>query len=163
MRSLTILMLALATAGIASAQSCPPTDGSVADAPEASVLHGTLVYHDDLRQWLGFKLDRPACRETEIELVFSNSAGWREAKSFRGCGLTIRGKLYEGVTGYYSTEVAIEDAALKPDPSCHPFPVEPDPALVPIPANVKSFHVSISTDYRGIGHVHIQVWVRTGR
>lgn len=116
-----------------------------------------MVYHDDLRRWLGLKLDKPACGQREIQLVFSDAAAWRKAETLRGCLLTVTGKIFDSPTGYYSASLAMSDSTLHADSSCHPFPVKPDLSTSPIPPSVRLYHVSITVDYRGKGHVGVHV------
>lgn len=160
MRTLIAFAAALLATVTVNAQTCPPQDQQhgLEEAATPSVLHGTLVLHDELRQWLGIELDPPACGQKEVELVYSKVEDWRNAETLRGCTLTATGKLYDSPTGYYSADVAISDAILKPDPSCHAFPVKPDPHAVPIPPSVAAYQVSISVDYRGKGHIDVRVW-----
>lgn len=158
MRSLIVLIVVLFAAITIDAQSCPKENThGLGEAPEPSVLHGTLLYHDELRQWLGLGLDHAACGQTEVQLIFNDSNKWRHAESLRECAVTVSGKLYIGPTGYYSAEMAISDPELKPDPSCRPLPLKPDPAAVPISTDLKEFHASIAVDYRGKGHVEVKV------
>jgi hypothetical protein len=159
MRTLMVLAAALLVTVTVKAQTCPPQDQEhgLAEASRPSVLHGTLLVHDELRQWLGIKLDRPACGQKEVELVYSKAEGWRKAEALRGCTLTATGKLYDSPTGYYSADIAISDPILKPDPSCHAFPVKPDPYAVPIPPGVTEYQVSITVDYRSKGHIDVRV------
>jgi hypothetical protein len=114
----------LATA--ANAQSCP--NAGAGEAPGVSVLHGKVILHDELRTWLGLNLDQRACGEEEIELELHEPETRRHVEGLRGCSVTITGKLYTGETGYYSTNLAMSVENLKPDASCHPVPVMPDPA-----------------------------------
>lgn len=158
MRTFVGLAIIFLAAVSTQAQTCPPQNSDNPDTPGPSVaLHGTLVYHDDLRQWLALRVDHPTCGEGEVELVFSNFSAWRRAQSLRGCAVTAKGTLYESPTGYYSAKFAIE-ATLKPDPSCRPFPLRPDLSTVPIPTTVKIFRASIVVDYHGKGHVGVEVW-----
>jgi len=153
-----VLSLLLFSASEAFAQTCPKQDSrGPHDATEPSVLHGTLVYHDELRTWLGLKLDRPACGETEIELLFDTSDAWRKADSLRNCGVTATGKLYLGDTAYYSVPMAIADPQLSPDDWCRPSPVEPDPSKAPVPPQLHTYYVSITIDTRGKGHTAARV------
>ncbi|SRR6266849_2115384 len=162
MRPLVILLAALLLSVAASAQNCPMSDArGPAEASAASTLHGTLILHDELRKWLGLKLDLPTCGQDEIQLVFPDAKALRSAESFRGCAVSATGKLFDTPTGYYSAEIAISDPLLKPDSSCHPLPVEPDPSAAPIPTGLKSFRASITVDYRGKGHVEVRVWRST--
>lgn len=159
MRALVVLSIVFFAASATYSQSCPKSDARApGEAQGASALHGTLTYHDELRQWLGIKLDSPACGETEIQLVFSNAAAWRRARSLQQCKMTVRGKLYESPTGYYSAHLAISNPELKPDPSCRPFPIKPDPTTAPIPTDLEIFHASITVDYRDKGHVDVNIW-----
>ncbi len=158
MRPLVLLLLTLLQSLAASTQNCPMSDARPAQASVASTLHGTLKLHDELRQWLGLTLEKPACGQDEIQLVFSDDKALRSAESFRGCAVSATGKLFESPTGYFSAVIAISDPALKPDPSCRPFPVEPDSTTALIPVSLKSFRASITVDYRGKGHVEVRVW-----
>jgi len=143
----------------ASAQNCPVRDErGPAEASTASTLHGTILLHDELRQWLGLKLEQPACGQAEIQLVFSDIKAMRSAETLRGCTASATGNLFDSPTGYYSAEIAISNPKLKTDSSCHPFPVKPDLSIAPIPSNLKSFRASITVDYRGKGHVDVRVW-----
>ena len=158
-RPLAILFLSVFPVLAASAQNCPVrNERGPAEASVDSTVHGTIVLHDELRQWLGLKLDQPACAQFEVQLVFSDVKAQRSAETLRGCAVSATGKLFDSPTGYYSAEIAISNPALKPDPSCHPFPVKPDQSTAPIPASLKSFRASITVDYRGKGHVDVRVW-----
>jgi hypothetical protein len=159
MRPLAILLLSLFPFLAASAQNCPVRDKrGPGEASAPSTLQGILVVHDDLRQWLGLRLEQPACGEAEIQLVFSDAKALRNAESFRGCSVSATGKLFDVPTGYYSAEIAVSDPSLQPDSSCHPLPVGPDPNAAPIPASLRSFRASITVDYRGKGHIEVRVW-----
>jgi hypothetical protein len=95
---------------VASGQNCPPTHvEGLSEASAPSTLHGTLVFRDELRQWLGLRLEQAACGETDIQLIFSDSKAWRGAESFRGCTISATGKLFDSLTGDYSAETAMAD------------------------------------------------------
>jgi hypothetical protein len=156
-----LVSLVVAVFGVVSAhaQSCPNDDPNSLEAPGISVLRGTLIYHDELRQWLGLRLDRPVCGETEeVQLVFTKAEDSRRAESLRDCEVKATGILYNSPTGYYSAEMAVSEPRLEPDASCNPHPVRPDPEATPIPPDIKTFHGSIVVDYRGKGHVDVKVW-----
>jgi hypothetical protein len=156
---LAVVVAVLSCASIsASCQSCPSGNENFGFAHDVSTLHGTLIYHDELRQWLGVKLDQPACGESEIQLVIMDHDAQRHAKTLRGCGVTVTGKLYLSPTGYYSANLAIEDNRPQPDRACQPFPLESDTSLAHVPPYVSSYHVSVTVDYRGKGHVDVAVW-----
>lgn len=156
---IAFLLAGLLVACVAvTAQSCPARDSQGPfEAPSPSTLHGTLLVHNDLRDWIGLKLDRPACGESEIELVFQNGDGFRGAETYNGCALTAIGKLFDSPTGYYSANIAISDPDLKPDPSCHPSALTPDPSESPMPPAVTRYRASIVVDYRGRGRVTVEV------
>lgn len=139
----------------AEAQTCPT---GFEEASAASTLHGILTYHDELREWLGLKLDKPTCGEDEIELVFLEPKHWREAEARRECAVTVIGRLFYSPTGYYSADMAVTDPMVAPDVNCRPFPVKPDPSLAPRKANVATFVAEIVVDYRGKGRVRVRVW-----
>ncbi len=128
------------------------------EASDVSILHGKLVHHDELRQWLGLKMDNPACGENEVQLVFSDPKAWRRADSLRECRITVNGKLYYSPTSYYSTNMAISDGTVKPDTSCRPLPIEPDLSAADIAPAPHAYNVSITVDYRGKGRVEVKVW-----
>jgi len=138
------------------AQSCPPADQR-SDGAESSTLHGTLVHFDELREWLGVKLDQSACGEKVVQLVFTGQRA-REVDAYRGCEVTVTGKLYEPATGYYSARLAMQNADVKAAPSCHPQAVQPDPSKVAVPADLTSYEASITVDYRGKGRVAAKAW-----
>jgi len=159
MRPFVLLVFPLFLGSVASGQNCPLTqERGPGEASAPSTLRGTLVFHDELRQWLGLQLEQQACGEADVQLIFSDAKAWRIAESFRGCAISATAKLFDSPTGYYSAQIAMADPELKPDPSCHPFPIRPDPTSAPIPKDVKSFRASITVDYRGKGHVAVQVW-----
>ena len=143
----------------ASAQTCPAKDGpDVGSAAKPSELRGTLRYHDELREWLGIQFDQPVCGQKEIQIIFTTSDDWRMAKADRGCVVTIIGELYDSPTGYYSTDMAMQDPKLKLDSSCRPFPIDPDLDAVAMAPGTKTYHASITVDYRGKGHIDVKVW-----
>jgi hypothetical protein len=156
-RAIPLLFTLLST--LLLAQTCPTAADSEQgrDASRSSLLHGQMAYHDDLRQWLGLKLDKRACGQGEIQLVFADATAWRKAEALRGCSLTVDGKIFDSPTGYYSAKLAMSDPMLHTDSSCHPFPVKPDLSTAPIPPSVRLYQVSITVDYRGKGHVGIHV------
>jgi len=148
----------MALPALAQEPSCPNYDKyKDLDAPKPSVLHGTIQFHDEIRQWLGLKLDKPACNESDIQLVTMKSDGYRQMKTFVGCAVSVTGMLFQGATGYYSADLAI-DPKIKPDAGCHRAGLEPDPATVSIPAKLRQYKVSITVDYRGKGHVDRRAW-----
>jgi hypothetical protein len=156
MRFLIVAMIVAWMPIVVRAQSCPQ-DNHLGDAAESSTLHGTLVHFDELREWLGVKLDHPACGEEIVGLVFTVRRA-REVDAYRGCEVTVTGKLYEPATGYYSARLAMQNADVKAAPSCHPQAVQPDPLKVAVPADLTSYQVSIVVDFRGKGHTEATVW-----
>jgi hypothetical protein len=156
MRAILGFAAILYLASTASAQSCP--DANTGVAAKSSVLQGALTYHDELRSWLGLRLDHPECGENEVELILAKPEEQRRAKALQGCGVTATGELYYGETGYYSAKLAISIESLKPDASCRPRPLEPDPAKANVPADLRSYQASITVDYRGKGRVTVEVW-----
>jgi len=155
---LAFMVFLLLTASAAWAQSCPRDNDDNPDvAAAASTLRGKVVLHHELRTWLGLKLDGPACGETELELTFDSSAKWRHAESLRNCRVTATGVIFDGLTGYYSTLYAIQNAVIQPEEFCHPYPISPDPARFTVPNSLRRYRVSIKIDTRGRGHTDVQV------
>ena len=103
-------------------------------------------------------LDKPACGEDEMQLVFLEPKHWREADALRECNVTVIGTLFYSPTGYYSADMAVTDAMVAPDVSCKPFPVKYDPSLAPRKANITIFVAEIAVDYRNKGRVRVRVW-----
>jgi len=135
------------------AQVCPSEHG---DATAPSTLHGKIMYHDELRQWIGLKLDRPACDQSEIQLVFvtgDETLAWRKAKSLSGCQATVEGMIVESLTGYYSTDLNIADPKINVDPGCTPKPLEPDLYQVTVPKTVNKYNAEMKVDLRGKGRL----------
>ncbi len=136
------------------AQVCP-SEG-LTTAKTSSTLHGKLISHEDLRQWLELKLDQQACGWGSVQ-VNSGLIDLKEMHRFRDCGITITGNLFKPMTGYYSLGLAVDVDKIRPDDDCKPHPVQPDLSKYPIPATVKSYMVTIRVDYRDGGHIDVKV------
>jgi hypothetical protein len=147
--TLAVLCLLAAFSGLfASAQSCPPTDGTSLNANAASTLHGAVRYHDGTRPWLGFVPDKPTCGAKEIELAFGNSAAFRQAKRMRNCRVTVRGIISASPTVYYATDFNFSNPKMIADPGCHFLPPERPFRQEEIPASVRAYRATIYTDVR---------------
>ncbi|HEY2460989.1 MAG TPA: hypothetical protein VGI16_09280 [Candidatus Acidoferrum sp.] len=158
MRILIFFAMVLSAATASTAQICPASNESNSGkAPKAAIIRGRLRFHDDLRHWLGIELNRPLCGKTEIQIAFSKGDQWKRAKTLRGCTITATGKLYDSPTGYYSADLAIFDPIIKADSSCHPLPLEAGPRAHPSEIPHGPYQTSISIDYRGKGHVDVNV------
>ena len=154
---IAVMALLFATCTPARAQSCPDP-GTWQQASSASTLHGRIAYHDELREWLGLKLDKSACGQDEIQLTFSEDKDWRQAEALRECEVTVIGTLFYSPTGYYSADMALADPVVAPNVTCAAHPVKSDPSLAPRKAGISTFMAEISVDYRSKGHVRVQVW-----
>jgi hypothetical protein len=144
-----LLALALLGPGTLFAQSCPPSDGKSMDAPQPSVLHGTIKYHPVTRPWMGLVLPQPVCGASEIELAFSTSEMWRHTKQMNRCPVTIKGMITESPTAYYSADLNIFNGTITPDPNCKVLPTDPDYSKMSIPDSIKSYEVTVFIDIRG--------------
>lgn len=142
----SLILAALTVRGV-FAQSCPPADGKNPDAPQPSVLHGTVKYHPGTRPWLGLVLQKPACGASEIQLAFSGD-GWSRAKQLDHCWVTVKGVISESLTAYYSADLNIFDAVITPDPNCKLLPPDPDYSKINIPNSITSYEVTVFTDIR---------------
>jgi hypothetical protein len=136
------------------AQACPSEDESGPGIP--STLHGKLLYHEDLRTWHEIKLSQKVCNWESIQVI-STKLDWNYVHRFRGCAVTITGRLFTPVTGYYSLGLAMDAGKIQPDDDCKPFPIQPDLSKVPIPKTVQQYIVTISVDYRNGGHIDVKV------
>ena len=67
------------------------------------------------------------------------------------------GKVYEGLTGYYSAPFAIQNPEIKPGSLCRPAPTEPDLYAQPITPGFDAWRATISVDYRGKGQINVRV------
>jgi hypothetical protein len=144
------ILLILATLGSCAlfAQSCPSSDGKSFDAPQLSVLHGTIKYHPGTRPWLGLVLEKPVCGASEIELAFGRRDGWSRAKQMDHCSVTVKGVISESVTVYYSADLNIFNPVITADSDCRLLPADPDYEKMTIPDSVKSYEVTVFTDIR---------------
>jgi hypothetical protein len=148
---LALFLLPIAVTG----QSCP--QGDAGEAVQPSTLRGTIAYHNDLRGWIGLKLQEPACGQHELQLVFFDGDQFRLVKALSGCKVTATGKIYEGLTGYYSAHFAIQNPEIKPDSLCRSSAVEPDLYAQPIAPGVNAWRATITVDYRGKGQINVNV------
>ena len=126
-----LLIFATLGTGTLFAQSCPSSDAKDIDAPQASVLHGTIKFHPGTRPWLGLVLPKPACGASEIELAFKD--GEFRAKQMDHCSVTVKGVISASPTIYYSTDLNIFDPVITPDPACKLLPPDPDYTKSPSP------------------------------
>jgi hypothetical protein len=156
-----LLILAALSSRILSAQYCPPSDGKSIDAPQPSVLHGTIKLHPGTRPWLGLVLAKPACGASEIELAFSD--GVSHARQMDHCSVTVKGVISESPTIYYSADLNIFNPVITPDPGCKLFPPDPDYSKVTIPSSIKSYEVTVFRDIRGNKPVRGEVVSSSGR
>ncbi|HXB62795.1 MAG TPA: hypothetical protein VNU94_08110 [Acidobacteriaceae bacterium] len=139
MRAIWILIFLTLGMQTLSAQNCPADSGELTTP---SSLQGTIAYHHELRDWIGLKLQQPACGQNEIQLTFSDTAGYKHAETLRGCSVAVTGSLDESPTGYYSTDFFIVDSYIEPAPNCQPQPPIVYPSASKIPASIKSYSVT---------------------
>jgi hypothetical protein len=142
-----LLIFATLGTGTLFAQSCPSSDAKDIDAPQASVLHGTIKFHPGTRPWLGLVLPKPACGASEIELAFKD--GEFRAKQMDHCSVTVKGVISASPTIYYSTDLNIFDPVITPDPACKLLPPDPDYTKITIPDSIKAYKATVFTDIRG--------------
>ena len=131
--ALFIVAFILISAHSTHAQSCPLENPHGPSIPSSTrTLTGTIVYHDDLRQWLGIRLDSPVCGQSEIELYASGKmdtqreSNQRRLETLRGCKAKVTGTLDLAPTGYYSTDIFQSVDKAWPDSSCAPQAPLPD-------------------------------------
>jgi hypothetical protein len=132
----------------AFSQRCPPENGHDIDAQTPASLHGTIYFHNVTRGWVSVVPDHPVCSEKEIELVFRRSEDWSRAKSLQGCTVTVKGKISDSITAYYSTQLNFFDPAVVPDVSCKPRAIDPDPTKTPLPRDLQSYRAIVYIDVK---------------
>ncbi len=142
-----LITLAMLGAGTLFAQSCPPSDAKDNDAPQASVMHGTIKFHPGTRPWLGLVLPKPACGASEIELAFKD--GEFRAKQMDHCAVTVKGVIGASPTIYYSTDLNIFGPVITPDPGCHLLPPDPDYTRMTIPDSISSYKATVFAEILG--------------
>ncbi len=159
--ALFVILLSLATA--ARAQDCPRDNpnGPPFDSV-ARTLTGKVIFHDDLRGWLGLKLAAPVCGSKEIQLLPADLDTRKPPIDiYRGCNVTTQGTLGIPTTGYYSAEIYQIVGKIAPSPGCILRPPFPDYSKAKPSPSVRSYRVSMRIDY-GTGHDHPAVVVRSG-
>src|ERR1700722_4873803 len=122
-----VLLILLFASSHIFAQDCPKAtpDGPLLDSAPRK-LTGKVVFHNDLRQWLSLELDAPVCGSKQIQLVEFDEGDSHSFEVFRGCRVTVSGKLGIPGTGYYSAELYQEVTEIQPGADCVRQPAFPD-------------------------------------
>jgi hypothetical protein len=155
------LLLLLALAGpVCAAQSCPEDVASDKEPPP-STLTGTIHHYRQLREWIGLDLDKAACGEKTIQLIFVVTHADR-AESLDGCSARVKGSIYESPTGYYSANLAISDPVIDPSPDCRAKPV-PATKATPPPADLRSYAYSVVVNIPGNVPITGSAWRTDGK
>jgi hypothetical protein len=131
-----------------AAQDCPrenPAGPSIDSMPRTLV--GTIVFHDDMRQWLSIDLDAPVCGQNRIEIFDVDYQHPRQLEVFRGCRVTTRGVLGIPSTGYYSTDVFQTVDQIEPTASCVRQPAFPDYEKMKPVRGIYTYQVSMWFNY----------------
>jgi len=144
-----IFFLALLGPAVLFAQSCPTSNGKSVDAPQPSILEGTIKYHPGTRPWIRLVLSKRACGTSEIELAFGEGDAWSQAKQMDHCWATVKGVVSESPTVYYSVDLNIFNPEITPDPGCKLAAPDPDYSKMGIPESIKTYEVTVFTDIRG--------------
>jgi hypothetical protein len=151
MRVVLFFAVLILAASTSTAQDCPRSDpkGPLIDSA-VRTLTGKVVFHNDLRGWLSLELQNPVCGEGIVQLVqLDAQKDEASLEVFRGCTVTITGKLGLSGTLYYSAEIYQEVDSIKPAGDCKRQPAFPDFSKVrPDPA-VRSYSVKLWFDYYG--------------
>ena len=109
----------------ARAQECPQrsaTGATVASA--ARMIEGSLIYHDDIRQWFELRLNQPQCGQSSIQLVALKGT-WIALEVLRGCRVKSTGPIDFSGTGYFSLDTWQNVERIEPLGPCTrqlPFP-----------------------------------------
>jgi len=165
---LVFTVLSLLAIPLANAQLCPQENAKgPSKASVSRTLSGTVVYHDEIRQWFGLKLDAPVCGEREIQLLQGGGAfevdgsNAHSIETFRGCRVIVDGPLGIPGTGYYSADLYQDVEKINPEKGCVLEPPLPDFSKATPDKSVRSYQVSMRLDYSARGG-HIDVTVKAG-
>jgi len=167
MRAVLLLMGVFSLVGLGWGQDCPhesSTGPTVESVPRT--LSGVLVYHNEIRQWLGLKLDEPICGVTEVQVFSGSGSNYDDGlekllEQERGCRVWLTGPLGIPMTGYYSAEVYQVVSKLEPLPGCIKQPPLPDYSKLKPGASVRSYTVMMMVNYAGRGG-RVSAIVRSG-
>ncbi|MBT9331276.1 hypothetical protein [Paracidobacterium acidisoli] len=143
------------------AQSCPSQNNDAA-APGTSTLNGVIRVHHELRDWIAVELTQPACGEKSIQLTFDTASASEHAASLDGCHATVRGSIDSSPTGYYSANLFIANAAIRPAAGCRPKPVRAKPPAA-APSNLRSYQVSVTIDIAKNAPLQGRAWRTDGQ
>lgn len=153
MRALLIVVLLASLAGFTSqAQDCPRNDpnGPFVDSIPRT-LHGRVVFHNDLRQWLSLELDKPVCGERTVQILMldKNSDSTGHLETFRGCRVKATGPLGLAGTLYYSADIYQTLEKIEPDPDCVRQTALPDYSKSRPARGIRSYQVKLWFDFYG--------------
>jgi len=148
-------------ASAVSAQACPTEDNNGVEPLHPVTLHGRIIYHDALRQWFGFRPDKPICGQTEVQIsanpgqiVRLSNGRHARMEELRNCMASVTGPLFITPTGYYSSALEQVLGYIHPDRSCVRQSRFPDPShAIPDP-RIRSYHVTYAVSHRGEGSIH---------
>jgi hypothetical protein len=135
------------TAAPAFAQQCPrPGATGPSVASEVRTLEGTLVFHDDIRQWFELKLDQPQCGQTSIQLV-RREGDWTPVEVLRGCRVRSQGQIDFSYTGYYSLDTYQDVDQIETVSSCAPKLPFPDYSKAKPDKSISEYRVDMHINY----------------
>jgi hypothetical protein len=169
MRFAVLTILLIAISGAALAQPCPvkrqpKRTGSGYDsglAPSApQTISGTIIYHENLRNWLSLRPEAPVCGQPEFELWISGVSFdvqniRKRIERSRGCKTTVTGRLSFETNKQYATAIVLEVGKLAPDPSCTLKPELPDNAQLKPKTSIRKYEVQMTVSLIGNGSVHV--------
>jgi len=166
MRALFFAEIALAFLQLGSrsaAQDCPRWDPAGPEVESASrTLVGAVAFHDDLRQWLSLQLDTPVCGERVVQLIQRNEPEKPQSiEVFRGCRVTVTGRLRLPGTGYFSAELYQDVDKIEPLVGCIRRPAFPDYDKMKPARGVYTYRVSIWFNYGFEDPVHARALTGT--
>ena len=161
MRYFALLFVFVTSPVFGFGQDCPKDNGG--GPPTASAvrdLMGTLVFHNDLRQWFELKLDVPVCNVSSLELV-TGDRGWRSLQVVRGCRVRSRGIIDVPSTGYYSISLYQDVTSIEAEGNCKRQRAFPDYSKLKPESSIRKYHVAMRIYYQSDGPLEVNV--KSGR
>ena len=161
----------MATSIAASAQSCPVRrqpkhiDSGFDNGLDPSMrrsISGTIVYHENLRNWFSLRPDTEICGQSEFELWTPDAPSrFLEMKKLversRDCKATVSGRLVFGDRKEYASDIILKMDQVVPIPGCSLKPELLDNSKLKPKDSVSQYEVTMTVSLEGEGSVHVTV------
>ena len=150
-RALFAWIAALALTLAAHSQACPrenPNGPNIESGPVT--ISGTVVYHNEIRQWLELHPTSPVCGNDSIQLLDGTNGPGR-SDPLRGCKIVAEGTLGIPMTGYYSSDLYLSVTKITPEGDCVRQAPFPDFSRSRPAKWVRNYRVEMRLDYSARG------------